>query len=155
MSVCILNISFSSQFLKTKRNMLYFVIETVPKCRSPFFAEHFLNDGPDPFFGYTYQQSGEIVQDACSSLIVGTFFHAALKFFWKLEPRSSPHPSGNELTSSTNTLRTLYQHDYNHNLPPFDHAPCLWQHHTTYPRWLPTATYTISSTIQKYFLTNQ
>ena len=41
-----------------------------------FFAEHFQNDVPGPFFGYInwlYQQSGEIVQDACSSLIVGTF----------------------------------------------------------------------------------
>ena len=64
--------------------------------------------------------------------------------------------------SSTNTLGTnstpqwyLYRHDCHHNLQPYDHAPCLRQPHTTYPRWLPTETYTISSTIQKYyFLTN-
>ena len=70
------------------------------------------------------------------------------------------HPSGNE-PSSANTLGTnstpqcyLYRHDYHHNLRPFDYAHCLCQHHTIYPRWLPT-TFTISSTVQKYyFLTN-
>ena len=59
-----------------------------------FFAEHFPNDDPGVFL-----QSGEIVQDACSSLIVGAF-SMQLWFFSKLEPRSSPHPSGNELTTS-------------------------------------------------------
>ena len=44
-------------------------------------------------YGYNlYQQSGEIVQDGCSSFIVGTLSHVALKFFGKLEPR---HLSGN------------------------------------------------------------
>ena len=38
--------------------MLYLVIETVPKCLSPFFAEHFPNDGPDPFFGITKEDKG-------------------------------------------------------------------------------------------------
>ena len=37
-----------------------------------FFAEHFQNDDPGVFL-WLYQQSGEIVQDACSSLIVGAF----------------------------------------------------------------------------------
>ena len=144
--------------------MLYLVIETVPNWSA---------------FLLSISQMMTLVRSLVTSTIWGIsarcmfkfdseyFFHAALKFFWiffwKLEQRSSPHPSGNELTSSTNTLEPILHRNGIYidmitttiNLPPFDHPPCIQQLNTTYPRWLPTATYTISSIIQKYyFLSN-
>ena len=114
---------------------------------------------------WLYQQPDKICSSFCSGYFFPCNFEIFLKIYLKIclkiRTKVLPHPSGNELTSSTNTLGTnstpqwyLYRIDYHHNLPPFDHAPYLRQPHTTYTRWIPTATFTIWSTIQKYnFLT--
>ena len=141
--------------------MLYFVIETVSKCWSPFLLSisqmmalirslvrptFWVNCARWRFKFYSWYFF------PCSS-------EKFLKFSLKIRIKVLPHPSGNELKSSTNILGTnsppqryLHRRDYRHNLPPFDHAPCLRQPHTTSPRWLPTATCIIWSTIQKYYL---
>ena len=122
-----------------------------------FFAEHFPND--HPFFGYTTTWENCAL---CMFKLICMFFPCSSEIFLKIRTKVLPQPSWNELmfiSSPLGTISTpqwyLYRHDYHLDLPPFDHAPCLRQPHTTYPRCQPTATYKISSTMQKYyFLTN-
>ena len=61
--------------------MLYLVIKTVRKCWSPFFAEHFPNDGPDPFFGYTKEDIG--IEQQLDEIVRGKNFSLNC-LSWKL-----------------------------------------------------------------------
>ena len=139
--------------------MLCLVIENVSKCWSPFLL--------------SISQMMALIRSLVRPTIWGNCARWMFKFYGgyifpcsseiflkislKIRIKVLSHPSGIELTSSTNTLGTnsipkkyLYRHDYHHNLPPLT-THLASGSPTPYPRWLPTGTYTIWSAIQKYY----
>ena len=99
----------------------------------PFFAEHFPNDDPDPFFGYTNNLGKLFKMDVQVLLWVLSSSEIFLKISSKIRTKVLPHHFGNELTSSTNTLGTYYIAIVFISawLPP--QSPAVW------PRTLPPA----------------
>ena len=133
--------------------MLYLVIETVPKCWSSFLLR--------------ISQMMALIRSLIIPTIWGNFARCMFKFdsgyffpcsseiFLKIRTKASTHPSGNIL------LEPIHRNGIYIDMTTTTISSRLTTHLASgsptqhNPRWLPTASYTISSTIQKcYFLTN-